>query len=83
MPEVLSLEDVDYLTAVDLDKVSGAPDQANVKIQVSNFRNLLPSGPRGDKLYVGNGPPTALNTPDALPGDEYIDVDTGDLYTLN
>ena len=82
MAEVLSLEDTDYLTAVDRDKLSTSRDLANVKIQVANFIASLPPGPRGDHLFLGNGPPTILNTPGAQDGDDYIDVDTGDLYKL-
>lgn len=37
MVEVLSLEDTDYLTAVDRDKLPGTPDQANAKIQKGNL----------------------------------------------
>lgn len=42
-----------------------------------------PGGPgaRGTMIFDGNGAP-ADPLPGALPGDKYIDLDTGDYYNL-
>jgi hypothetical protein len=42
-----------------------------------------PNAYRGEAgLFTGHGPPPA-DLPGALPGDEYLDVDTGVIYRLN
>jgi len=41
-----------------------------------------PTGVRGSKIYIDNGPPMPMNTPGSLPGDVYIDDITDDMYQL-
>lgn len=53
------------------------------------FTVEVPNGPNpagvllgDDGIWTGHGPPPA-NIPGASNGDEYLDLDTGDVYTLN
>lgn len=39
-----------------------------------------PQGPVGGRRFYGSGPPGTIIG--SQPNDEYVDVDTGDLYTL-
>lgn len=39
-----------------------------------------PQGARGSNWYTGNGAPGTIGG--SLPGDKYLDLDTGDIYTL-
>ena len=55
----------------------GAPGPAGSDSTVQG-----PPGARGDKLFLGVGAPTLMSTSGSQPGDEYIDMTTGDLYTL-
>lgn len=46
---------------------------------------VAPPGPpsaSGASLWEGHGPPDPVQLPDAQSGDEYVDLDTGDLYLL-
>lgn len=38
-------------------------------------------GQRGSNWYTGDGPPTTIAG--SLPGDKYLDVISGDVYTLS
>jgi hypothetical protein len=40
-------------------------------------------GPPGDQMWQGHGPPDPAALPNANPGDDYLDVDTGDIYELS
>ena len=42
-----------------------------------------PMGPSGDFTWQGHGPPDPSQLPGSKPGDDYIDVDTGDVYRLD
>jgi hypothetical protein len=41
-----------------------------------------PQGVPGDQMWQGHGPPDLTQLPDAHVGDDYLDVDTGDIYQL-
>lgn len=41
------------------------------------------TGVRGSQWYTGHGAPTAGNTTGSLANDQYLDLDTGDVYTLS
>jgi hypothetical protein len=40
-------------------------------------------GPRGDQMWQGHGPPDMAQLPSANVGDDYLDLDTGDVYELD
>lgn len=63
--------------------VAGTPGDATV------VGPMGPVGPRGSHWYVGQGTPAVWEAAnpgvfdDALPDDQYLDTDTGDIYTLS
>jgi len=64
-------------------------DLTNVAPVDSSTGDAIVVGPRGSKWYVGHGTPAvwlAANPTvfdDALPDDQYLDLDTGNIYTLS
>lgn len=56
-------------------------DLTNVAPVDSSTGNAIVVGPRGTNWYTGHGAPGTIAG--SLPGDQYLDLDTGDIYTLS
>jgi hypothetical protein len=57
---------------------TGTPEAPTVTFAVPRG-DVGPMGPRGRQIYIGSGPPP--DPASMLPGDLYLDKDSGDLYS--